>query len=263
MNEVEEILKKYYENYDENSRLIRDKAHNIEFFMTNTYIEKYLKKNDRILEIGAGTGRYSLHYASKGYQVDAIELIESNIEILKKNITSDMKINVKQGNAINLGMYEDDIFDVTLCLGPLYHLFNEEEKMAAISEAIRVTKPNGIIYFAFITNDAVILSYGLRKGNLKRIPEIADEHFKIKDIPKEIFSVNYVKEFNEKMKNFRVKFLHNVATDGIASNMAEYINKLDDEEYKIWLRYQLAVCEREDLIGYSNHILYVCRKESI
>lgn len=38
-----------------------------------------------------------------------------------------MKANVIQGNAIDLSMYEDNTFDITLCLGPLYHLFKPEE----------------------------------------------------------------------------------------------------------------------------------------
>ena len=34
----------------------------------------------KILDIGAGTGIYSHHYARQGYEVDAVELIEHNIE---------------------------------------------------------------------------------------------------------------------------------------------------------------------------------------
>ncbi len=47
----------------------------IEFITTTTYINKYLKKNDRILEVGAGTGAYYLYYAYKGDTVDSIELV--------------------------------------------------------------------------------------------------------------------------------------------------------------------------------------------
>ena len=93
MEKIEKILENYYNNYDEDSRLIRDKAHSIEYITTTKYIEKYLKKGDRIIEVGAGTGRYSINYAQKGYQVDSVELISKNLEILKSKITKDMKIN--------------------------------------------------------------------------------------------------------------------------------------------------------------------------
>lgn len=73
MNEVEKIINKYYNNYDEDSRLIKDKAHSIEYITTTKYIGKYLKEGDRILEVGAGTGRYSINYAKNGYRVDSVE----------------------------------------------------------------------------------------------------------------------------------------------------------------------------------------------
>lgn len=261
MEKVHDILNNYYSNYDEDVRLIKDRAHHVEFITTTTYIDKYLKTGDRILEVGAGTGRYSRFYASKGYKVDAIELIDSNIERFKEKITDDMDVSVSQGNALDLSRYEDNTFDVTLVLGPLYHLFTKEDREKAISEAIRVTKKGGIIHLAYITNDAVILSYGLRKGNLMRIPEIADENFKVKDIPEEIFAVSLIDEFEDTMKNFDVEKIHTVATDGITNHLAEYVNKLSDEEYNIWVNYHLKTAERKDLMGHSSHILFICRKK--
>lgn len=259
--EVEEILEKYYEEYNENERLIKDKAHKIEFLTTTRYIDKYLKKGDKILEVGAGTGRYSIHYAKNGYNVEAVELTQANIETFKSKINEGMNINIRQGNAIDLNMFEDNSFDVTLVLGPLYHLFTKKDKEKAIKEAIRVTKPKGKIYFAYITNDAVILSYGLRKGNLLKLKEICEENYRVKEIPKEIFSVNYVEDFKDMMKKFKVKMLNQVAADGVSPNLANYINKLTEEEYEVWLDYHFAVCERKDLIGYSSHIIYICEKE--
>ena len=259
--EVEQILEQYYQNYNENDRLVKDKAHKIEFLTTTRYIDKYLKEGDKILEVGAGTGRYSIHYAKKGYNVEAVELTKANIEVFKSKINEVMNIKVRQGNALDLNMFEDDSFDITLVLGPLYHLFTEEEKEKAIKEAIRVTKPKGKIYLAYITNDTVILSYGLRKGNLLRLKDICKKDYRLKEIPEEIFSVNYVEEFENMMKKFKVKALNQVATDGVSPNLANYIKELTEEEYEIWLDYHFATCERKDLIGYSNHVLYICEKE--
>ena len=57
-----------------------------------------------------------------------------------------MKINAIQGNAVDLNSLKDDIFDITLVLGPLYHLYDELDIDKAIKEAIRVTKSGGKIY---------------------------------------------------------------------------------------------------------------------
>ena len=260
MNKVEKILNDYYNDYDEDSRLIRDKAHMVEYITTTKYIEKYLKKGDRILEIGAGTGRYSINYAKMGYKVDAVELVNKNLEILRSKITDTMDINAIQGNCVNLNMYGDNTFDITLVLGPLYHLYDEVDINKAISEAVRVTKKNGKIFIAYITNDAVVLSYGLRKGNMKRLKQLCDENWNIKKIPEEIFASYKVSDFDKLIEKYSIKKLETIAADGVSQNMPDYINKLDDEEFDIYIDYHLKTCDGNDLIGYSTHILEIVEK---
>ena len=260
MNEVEKILNEYYNNYDEESRLIKDKAHQIEFITTTRYIEKYLERGNKILEIGAGTGRYSIYYAKKGFDVNSIELINKNLEILKSKITNGMKIKAIQGNATDLSIYEENSFDITLVLGPLYHLYEDLDIDKAIKEAIRVTKKGGKIFIAYITDDAVIYSYGVRKGNLKRLKEICDKNWNVAKIKEEIFSTFKVRDFSNLISRYNVKEIETIATDGIAPNLAEYINKMDDEEFEIYVDYHLKNCDRKDLIGYSSHILEIVEK---
>ena len=90
---ITERLNQFYHNGAEEQRLL-SKQGQVEFIITTEYIDKYLKPGDRILEVGCGTGRYSLHYAHKGYEVDAIELVQENLvgvsnhvlDILKKTV---------------------------------------------------------------------------------------------------------------------------------------------------------------------------------
>ena len=260
MNDVEKIINDYYNNYDEDSRLIKDKAHRIEYITTTKYIEKYLKKGDRILEIGAGTGRYSINYASKGYKVDAVELVNKNLEILKGKITEEMDISAIQGNAMDLSMYKENTFDITLVLGPLYHLYDDTDINKALEEAIRVTKSKGKIFIAYLTDDSVILSYGVRKGNLKRLKDMCDENWNIPKIKEEIFATYKIENFNKMIQEFNIKQLETIAVDGIAPNIHEYINNLNEEEFEIYLDYHLKNCKRKDLMGYSSHILEIIEK---
>lgn len=256
----ENILDDYYKDYDEENRLVRDNRHNIEYVVSKTYIDKYLKEGDKILEVGAGTGRYSLGYAKEGYDVTSIEYVSHNLKILKSKITSDMKIVAEQGDAVDLSRFDDNIFDVTLVLGPLYHLFDDKDIDSAIKEAIRVTKKNGIIMFAYISGDGVFANWGV-SHLLDGKPEFFGDDFKLLRNPKGIFAPFYIDEFKEMMNKYNVEFLHNVATDGVANLIADKINNLTDEEYKMWIKYQLSVCEKEELCGYSGHLLYICKKK--
>jgi len=72
------IILNYYNNYIEDERFTKDKAHSLEYLTTKKYIDENLKEGNRILEVGAGTGAYSIHYASIGYEVDALELSLNN-----------------------------------------------------------------------------------------------------------------------------------------------------------------------------------------
>lgn len=257
----DKYLNEYYSKYDEEGRLL-SRHGSVEFLTTTRYIDRYLKKGMSILEVGAGTGRYSLNYAKKGFRVDAVELIHHNIEHFKANITADMDVQIHQGNAINLSKFEDNRFDITLILGPLYHLYNVENKRQAVLEALRVTKPGGIIYIAFIMNDAVIIDWGLVSGNLaKGIKEgIVTNEFHCVGTPELLFEMSTVREIYALMEKFPIEKLHMVASDGMTNHFRENIDQADDELFDAWLEYHLYTCEREDLIGYSNHGLYVGKK---
>lgn len=101
----------FYESYDENSRL-SSRHGSVEFLTTMQYIQKYLKPGVRILEIGAGTGRYSHALAQKGYQVDAVELLEHNIRIFKENTLPHEPISITQGNALDLSGFSSNTYDI-------------------------------------------------------------------------------------------------------------------------------------------------------
>lgn len=262
--ELDEILNNHYSNdYTEDDRLIKDKTHQVEYITTLKYIDKYLKKGDRVLEVGAGTGIYSLGLAKRGYQVDAIELVNDNLNILKSKITPAMNINAIQGNALDLSMYEDNTFDMTLVLGPLYHLFKDEERDKVIEEAIRVTKSGGIIYYAFILSDLTMINWGFEKGNL--VPNMGimiTDDYKVINREEYIFYLTYMSEVKKLMQEHdKQEVITYVATDGVGRVMSDKINVMSDEEYKHYINYHLSICEREDLIGYSGHVLAITKKK--
>lgn len=255
-------LKDFYNNYDEDGRLLT-RYGMVEYITTMKYIEKYLEKGMRILEIGAGTGRYSHTFARKGYAVDSVELIEHNIEIFKKNTLANENITITQGNATNLSDFESDTYDITLLLGPMYHLFDEEDKLKALSEAIRVTKKGGVIFVAYCMGDASVMNFGFVKGEIHNIVEkcmIDTETFDTYSKPWDIFEL-YRKEDIDKLRgNFDVTQLHYLATDGYANHCRQTLEEMDEETYNLFIKYHLATCERVDLSGYSNHTLDVFRK---
>ncbi|MBE6755577.1 MAG: class I SAM-dependent methyltransferase [Ruminococcaceae bacterium] len=253
----------FYNRIDEDSRLL-SKHGQIEFLTTVKYIEKYLKDGMKIIEIGAATGRYSHYFAQKGFEVDAVELIEHNIEIFKAKTLPDEEVTIRQGNAINLAEYPDGNYDVTLLLGPMYHLYTVEEQKKALSEAIRITKPDGYIFVAYCMVDPSVLT-GIFKNN--KVQQSIDdglintETFETYFPPHGVFKLYTRDEIFELTEELNAERLHFLATDGYTLHMRDVIDKMDNETYELYLKYHFKTCERQDLVGTSHHTLDVLRKE--
>lgn len=258
-----QALTQYYGSFDEDNRL-RSRYGMVEYLTTMRYIEKYLRPGMRIMEIGAATGRYSHYFAQQGYQVDAVELIEHNIEIFKKNTKPGENVTITQGNAKDLRDFGDNIYDITLLLGPMYHLFTEAEKLQALSEAIRVTKKGGIIFSAYCMGDAAVLLYGFNRGEIHNIMNrcmLDPVTFETFSKPWDLFELHRKEDIDALRGHFHVTQLHFLATDGYANHMRNTLAEMDEDTFQLFLRYHFATCERVDMAGYSNHTLDIFRKD--
>lgn len=259
-------LEEYYNNYEEEGRLL-ERCGQVEYITTMKYIHKFLpeenKENYRILEVGAGTGRYSIALAGEGYRVDSVELVEHNLNILKSKIKSSYHITASQGNALDLSEYGDGTFDMTLVLGPMYHLYTEEDKEKALEEAIRVTKAKGYIFVAYCMNEATILQYCFGENQLRECmrKNMLTEDFHGISKPEDLFELVRTEDIKRLTEGAFVTRIHLVATDGAANYMRNVIENMDEELYELYIRYHLTVCERQDLIGATNHSLDILRKE--
>lgn len=260
-----EVLKElldYYGSHNEDGRL-RSQHGSVEFLTTMRYVERYLRPGMRVLEIGAATGRYSHALAQKGYPVDAVELVPHNIEIFRQNTLPGESVTIRQGNATDLNMLEDGAYDITLLLGPMYHLFTVEDQRKALSEAIRVTKKGGIVFAAYCGNDATMVRFCFKEGYLreKRYQDLVDPvTFKASSSPDELFVLYRREDIDALMADFPVTRLHYVGTDMLTNSMRQEIDAMEKAFFELYLRYHFAVCERSDMVGISDHILDIFRK---
>lgn len=262
--EAFEALNNYYNMKNEHDRFV-SRHNSVEFLTTLRTIDAYLTPNCRILEIGAASGRYSHHYARRGYAVDAVELIPRNIELFKENTEPGENVTITEGNATDLSFILDNTYDITLLLGPMYHLFTRDEQEKAMSEAVRVTKPGGILMAAYCMNEATMMNYCFLAGNL--IPEmergmIDPETFKCHSNPEEVFVLWRTEEIFDITKSLPVRRLKIVGTDLYTNYYRETIDAWDDETFALYLKYHFSICERADMIGMSHHTLDVLKKES-
>ena len=263
MNTRKEIISGFYGQYDEDGRTIRSRHGQLEFCTTMTYIHRYAAPGFKILEVGAGTGRYSIALAKEGMEVTAVELVESNLAVLRENSKRLKNLTSYQGDATDLSRFADDSFDVTLSLGPMYHLYETDEVNHAIDEAIRVTKPRGVILFAFISVFAIMYAnyfYGNwtagQEGNFT-------EDNKVRHFKEQLFTGYDVAEFEELFQKKPVEWITTAGMDGLLEPIEKRPDfSLSDEDFTALAEWYLAFSEKRELLGTTNHLLYICRKGS-
>jgi SAM-dependent methyltransferase len=237
----------------------------VEFLTTCRYIDKYLEDGARILEIGAASGKYSHYYARQGYIVDAVEPVPYNVAQFDKNTQEGELVTITLGDARDLSDFADEAYDLTLILGPLYHLFTETDKSRVISEALRVTKPGGVLFAAHCISDATIFDQGFKRQGFS-VPEmirsgyIDPVTFRCRSDEKLVFEIVRKEDIDRLMADFPVTRLHYVATDLYAHHMIRELEAMDEDLFRLYMQYHFAVCERGDMVGISHHVLDVFRK---
>ena len=258
-----EILRSFYDDIDEDSRLNRSRQGQLEYLTTIDYIHRYAKTGAKILEIGAGTGRYSIALAKEGYNVTAVELVESNLEVLKNNSVGIENIISYQGDALNLDRFEDNQFDITLLFGPMYHLYDKKEVHKALDEAIRVTRIGGIILTAFLSVYAIMNNNYLKETLAAGIEMNFDDNYKVKHFEDQLFTGYDIVEFEELFESHNTKYLTTAAVDNILETAERRTDfKMSDADFELFVKYHLATCEKRELLGSSSHLLYICKKEN-
>ena len=259
-----DYLKDYYENYSEEGRLL-SRHGQVEYITTMRYIHRCASAAGarRILEVGAGTGRYSVALAGEGFDVTAVELIEHNLQLLRQKLDGSENLTALQGNALDLSRFPEGRFDLTLLLGPMYHLYTFEDKRQALREAVRVTKPGGYILVSYCMNEPTIVQYVFGQNQLR---EVLDKRLLTADWhcishPEDVFELIRPEEIAALDETADVRRVKLIATDGATRYMRETVDAMDDETFEKWVEYHLSVCERQDLIGASHHTLDILQKE--
>ena len=257
-------LEEYYNRYNEEGRLL-SRHGQVEYLTTMKYIEESLAgiETPAILEVGAGTGRYSVALAKQGLRVTAVELVAHNLDVLRSKLDGTEPITAMQGNALDLSALPDDAFDLTLVLGPMYHLYTKEDKLQALTEAVRVTKPGGRILVAYCMNEPTVIQFVFAKDHLQYVEErdLLTPDWHCKSDPKEVFELVRTEDIAALDAELPVERLKLVATDGATNYNRDMIDAMDDRTFAKWMDYHFAVCERRDLIGASHHTLDILRKK--
>lgn len=268
MKENTDVIKSYYDN-DPLMEWERTNENTVEYIITTRMLSKFIKPKDKILDLGGGSGRYSIWLASMGCDVTLFDLSDGNIEYAKAK-SKEMGVNLKtiSGNALDESLYPDETYDHILVMGPMYHLFDINDRKKVIENALNYLKDKGKIYIAFINLFAGVLYYlDAYKLGFKVQLEVDPLYGKCLE---ENIGWNG-KAFTEarfealpEIKRFCNSFgLRQITIFGQEGFLGSHINQLDDLEEphrSLWIDYAYRLCEIEEYLAMSSHIMYIGEK---
>ncbi|HBB13494.1 MAG TPA: SAM-dependent methyltransferase [Treponema sp.] len=252
-------LEKYYNKFNEDHRLTTRHGL-VEFTTSLKYIHDFIPEgcHVNILDVGAGTGRYSVALANEGHNVTAVELVPRNLAVLESKHAN---VNCWPGNAMDLHFLPDAKFDITLLFGPLYHLHTEEEMLKAFAQARRVTKKGGVIFAAYVMNEYSIITYCFKKNKIKECLQNGELtlDFHTVSSPDQLYSYFRLEDIDALNKKSGLERIKIIAADGPSDYMRQTLNAMDEEEFELFLKYHLSTCERPELLGASSHTVDILR----
>jgi SAM-dependent methyltransferase len=261
-------IRAYYDGgvEKENGRLER---HQQERDITWRYLDKYLPKSGKILEIGAATGAYTIPLAKRGYKITAVDLAPKNVEACQKRVAEEgleKKVTCLVADGRELGGVPGKDYDAVLLMGPLYHLVLKNDRDKAVREAFNRLKQGGVIFSTFVSR------YGIWGTLMARLPFLIDRREDVRSVigkgkdamvpeggfrgyfatPKE------VKPLHEKA-GFKTVVLAGVEPVNTVAD--EAYNALEGERRKLWLDLLFSISTEPSIIGASDHLLYIGVKE--
>lgn len=255
----DEILKFYHEFNDESERLESNPGR-VEYITTMTYLNKVIPKNSSILDACAGSGKYAFALAKQGHSIVAGDLIDVNVKMIREQQKDTPLLkDIYEGSILDLSRFKDESFDVVLNFGAYYHICDDGKREKSVSESLRVLKKGGIYALAYINRYANyyghaeemllnfdMFEYYMQNGHLEN---------------SNLFYASSPEMVENEMKNFNLKQLYNVASDGPLFCIRDTLNKMPKDTFNRYVRMHLSICENRSTFGMSEHGLYIGRKQ--
>ncbi|GKU25214.1 class I SAM-dependent methyltransferase [Clostridium folliculivorans] len=253
-----EILRFYHEFNNESERL-KSNSGRVEYITTMTYLNKVIPKNSSVLDACAGSGKYAFALAKEGHSIVAGDLVDVNVNMIREQQKDTPLLNdIYEGNILDLSRFKDESFDVVLNFGSYYHICDDMKRKESISESLRVLKKGGIYALAYINRYANfyghaeemllnfdMFEYYMHNGHLEN---------------SNLFYASSPEMVENEMRNFKLKQLYNVASDGPLFCMRDTLNKMPEDTFARYVRMHLSICENRTILGTSEHGLFIGRK---
>ena len=249
-------LERFYNENPEELRLKADGAQHLEFETAMRLMLRFLPDKADVLDSCAGTGRYAFELAKLGCRVTAGDIVQRNVELMLAEQKKTPRLaEIYKGDALDLSRFGDESFDAVLLMGALYHLQREDDRLAAVKEALRVLRSGGLLIISYMNRYGVILCDS--EGSLDNLDDII--RF-AKDGREGVFYAATPEEMSALISRCGFQILSHAALDGMSGFMHRSAGLLNEQGFRRWEKYHTLTCEVQSLLGTSYHNIIISEK---
>lgn len=256
---ADKIIARYGDGSREENRSSGERAdYNMEYKYTKRILDKYITNQSNVLEIGCGTGYYGIYLSDKCSSYTGFDITPGNIILLNKKINELNLSNVTGiiGDATDMLHINNEIYDIIMCFGPMYHLPTEESENV-FKECKRICKNNGIILYAYINKIGVYMNGCFSEPDIYP-NKIKNESILIKGIDDTRDNI-YWFMMPEDMENLAIKYNLQVI-DNLGVDFGFTPEIYNDDKRDSWDELIDFLSTHKSCTGFANHAIMICRK---
>ncbi|MHA1303182.1 MAG: class I SAM-dependent methyltransferase [Candidatus Heimdallarchaeaceae archaeon] len=270
------LISSFFDEYgtQEWERLIADPRSQVSLYIHKHYLHKYIKSGDRVLDIGAGPGRFTIELAKIGARICVADLSEKQLQLNEEKVKeAGFEASIlwrRQMDVIDLSAIPDNEFDATICYGgPLSYVFDKAPK--ALSELLRVTKAEGYVFLSVMSMLGTTQLYMdlvldvINKYGIEVIEQLIEDG----DVVGKVASGNHHchmfrwSELKQMIEEFPCEILVASALNYL-SNSHEEVQKeffTQAELWKAFLKWELDFCKEPGAIDGGTHMIVVLKNK--
>ena len=265
-------IAEHFDTYGDNewNRLVKTPVDEVSLYIHTHYLRRYVPQGGRVLEIGAGAGRFTQVLAGIGANIVVADISQGQLALNQRYARRfDFAHAVEawqQADICAMPQFADESFDCVVAYGgPLSYVMDRRD--VAIQECLRVLKPDGALLFSVMSiwgsahaalNGVLSLPVALNQ----QITTTGDLTPQVMPGRTDNMHLFRASELRQWLTHFDVQVEALSASNGLCIGWNEHLAEIcnDEEKWQELLRMEVEACAEEESLNMGTHLLAVVRK---
>jgi ubiquinone/menaquinone biosynthesis C-methylase UbiE len=243
----------------------------VSFQVHRHYLRRFVRRGERVLEVGAGAGRFTVELAELGARISVTDVSSVQLDLNRMHVAAaglEERIEVStEADVVDLAGFPDASFDAVVCYGgPLSYALDRAGD--AVRELLRVTKSGGHVLVSVMSNLGSLRAYlgSLAEEWESYGPQNWQAIFESGDLPQDQSSTGRMHMY--RWAELR-ELLERHGAEVVAASAANFLSAGHDEIATAWLadpatwerflEWELSACADPGALDGGTHIIAVVR----